>query len=128
MKNKDCVFCKIVKGEIKGDVVKASNSFIAIKDIKPIAEGHILVIPKKHYPWVWDYPNLGPYFELVGKLARHLRQVSGREIVRGLVYGVEVPHAHVWIFPGEKMGSAAIPYDKKNFKENAEKLRKALGS
>ena len=53
----DCIFCKIVKGEIKSEIVKSSDSFIAIKDVNPVAEGHLLVIPKKHYTTLLDIPN-----------------------------------------------------------------------
>ncbi|MBS3089969.1 HIT domain-containing protein [Candidatus Pacearchaeota archaeon] len=53
MKRK-CVFCRIIKGEIKGDVLRASNNFIALRDAKPAAEGHTLIIPKKHYVTLLD--------------------------------------------------------------------------
>lgn len=97
----DCLFCKIIKGEIPSYKIYEDKNFLAFLDIFPKTEGHTLVIPKIHIQWVWDYPALGGYFELVGKLARHLRQVSGREVVRGLVYGIEVPHAHVHLMPGK---------------------------
>lgn len=57
------------------------------------------MIPKQHVEWVWDVNPLGGYFETVGKVARHLRRVSGRP-VRLLVFGFDVPHAHVHLFPG----------------------------
>jgi len=53
----DCIFCKIVKGEIKSEIVKSSDSFIAIKDVNPVAEGHLLIISKKHYATLLDIPN-----------------------------------------------------------------------
>ncbi|PIP51835.1 HIT family protein [Candidatus Beckwithbacteria bacterium CG22_combo_CG10-13_8_21_14_all_01_47_9] len=97
----DCLFCKIIKGEIKSYKIYEDKEFLAFLDIFPKSAGHTLVIPKAHVQWVWDYPELGRYFELVGKLARHLRRVSGHEVVRGLVYGVEVPHAHVHLMPNQ---------------------------
>lgn len=44
----DCVFCKIIKGEIPSDKVKETENLIAINDINPQADVHILIIPKKH--------------------------------------------------------------------------------
>jgi histidine triad (HIT) family protein len=119
----DCIFCQIIKGEIPSYKIYEDAEFIAILDIFPKTKGHTLVIPKKHVPWVWDYPDLGKYFEVVGKIARHLRQVSGEEVVRSLVYGVEVPHAHIHLFPGlkdnltgEKLSSEAMIQSAKKFK------------
>ncbi len=97
----DCLFCKIIKGEIRSFKIYEDKEFLAFLDIFPKTEGHTLVIPKTHVQWVWDYSNLGQYFELVGKLARHLREKSGEAMVRCLIYGVEVPHAHVHLLPGQ---------------------------
>ena len=124
----DCIFCKIVKKEIPAEIVYEDDNFLAFLDINPESPGHTQVVPKKHYHFVWDVPNIGEYFEVVQKIAKAQQKAFGTDWVLSKIIGDEVPHAHVWIFPGEKMGSAAIPYDKKNFKENAEKLRKALGS
>ena len=44
----DCIFCKIIKGEIPSNKVYEDNDIIAFKDINPIAPVHILVVPKKH--------------------------------------------------------------------------------
>ena len=52
----DCIFCKIVKGEIPAEKVYEGDNFIGILDIEPIAEGHTLIIPKKHYKTVIDIP------------------------------------------------------------------------
>ena len=97
----DCLFCKIIKGEISSYKIYEDKDFLAFLDIFPKTVGHTLVIPKKHVQWVWDYPALDKYFELVGKLARHLRARSGEPMVRSLVYGIEVPHAHVHLLPGQ---------------------------
>ncbi|MCS7244931.1 MAG: HIT domain-containing protein [candidate division WOR-3 bacterium] len=49
-----CVFCKIIKGEIKSEIVFEDRDTIAIKDINPQAPVHILVIPKLHIPTIVD--------------------------------------------------------------------------
>ena len=81
-KNNDCVFCKIVNKEIHANIVYEDDNFLAFLDIHPQSPGHTLVIPKKHYRWVWDVPidmndekgltrdsAIGKYFEVVAKIA-----------------------------------------------------------
>lgn len=53
----DCIFCKIIKGELKSEFVRESDNFIAIRDANPISEGHTLVIPKRHYATLLDMPK-----------------------------------------------------------------------
>jgi histidine triad (HIT) family protein len=95
-----CLFCQIVKGEIPSYKIYEDEEFLAFLDIMPNSTGHTLVISKKHVVWVWDYPDLGKYFETVGMIARHHRKVSGQKVIRSMVFGWEVPHAHVHIKPG----------------------------
>ena len=96
----ECIFCQIVAGEIPSYKIYEDKEFLAFLDIFPKSEGHTLVIPKTHYPWVWDYPEPGKYFAVVTKIAKHLKKVSGQD-VRGLVYGFDIPHAHVHLMPGK---------------------------
>ena len=112
-------------------------NFLAFLDIHPINPGHTLVIPKKHYKWVWDVPNVGQYFEVARKIAIALKEVLKAESVVSFVIGEEVPHAHIWVVPrfkddglGEFSDSINIK-DKKTIaeaemKEIAEKLEKHL--
>ncbi len=53
----DCIFCKIVKGEIPCFKVYEDNSVLAFEDINPISEGHTLIIPKKHAENLWEIPR-----------------------------------------------------------------------
>jgi histidine triad (HIT) family protein len=48
MKDKNCVFCKIVAGEIPAEKIYEDTSFLAFMDIRPLSPGHTLVIPKEH--------------------------------------------------------------------------------
>jgi len=52
----DCIFCKIVSGEIPSEKVHESENFIVIKDVNPKVEGHSLVISKEHYETFLDLP------------------------------------------------------------------------
>jgi len=95
----DCIFCKIVAGEIPSYKIYEDEKYLAFLDVFPKTIAQMLVIPKVHEQWVWDVPNLGEYYEVAGKVARHIREVSGQP-VRQMVYGFEVPHAHIQIRPG----------------------------
>ena len=53
---KDCVFCKIVGGEILAEKIDETDNFFVIKDANPVAEGHCLIISKKHYQTLFDLP------------------------------------------------------------------------
>lgn len=96
----DCIFCRIASGSIPSYKIYADDHYLAFLDIFPKTTGHTLVIPKAHTEWVWDVPDLGRFFTKVGEIARHLRQKSGSP-VRSLIYGFDVPHAHVHLFPGK---------------------------
>ena len=124
-----CIFCKIAKKEIPANVVYEDDNFLAFLDIRPLSPGHTQIIPKKHYRWVWDAPaaaeakagepNVGEYFEVARKIALAQKKAFSANIVRCQVYGEEMPHAHIWVWP-ETVG------DEKNFEENAEKIRNAF--
>lgn len=96
----DCIFCKIVAGEIPSYKIYEDEKYLAFLDIFPSAEGHTLVIPKQHVDWVWDSENLGEYFEVVGKIARHYRVIS-KDIVRSNIDGWQVQHAHIHLKIGK---------------------------
>lgn len=95
----DCIFCKIAKGETLCFKIYEDEDFLAFLDINPFVDGHTLVIPKKHYQWVWDVPEVGKYFETVRKITNHYREVLGDEFVASIIWGTEVPHAHIHLLP-----------------------------
>lgn len=121
---KDCIFCKIVAGEIPAEKVYEDADYMAFMDIHPQSPGHIQVIPKKHYRFVWDIPGseTPAYFMVVQKLAKAIQKAFGIDAVFSKVMGDEVHHAHVWLFPNpyEAQGDA------NDLKGNAEKIRNSL--
>lgn len=96
---KDCVFCQIVKGKIPCWKIYEDNQFLAFLDIAPFTEGHTQVIPKKHYRWVWEVPNIGEYFSVVQKIVNHYRKVSREDWISSIVWGQLVSHAHIQVLP-----------------------------
>lgn len=95
----DCVFCKISKGEIEAYKVHENKEFIAFLDKNPLNPGHTLVIPKKHYRWVWDVPNVGEYFEFTRKVAKALQKAMKTDFVASGIAGNDIPHAHIHLIP-----------------------------
>ena len=130
MNNTDCIFCKIIREEIPAHKVYEDENFLGFLDINPQSPGHTQVIPKKHYRWVWDVPNVGKYFEVVRKIAKAQQKAFDTDFILSKIIGDEVPHAHIWVFPGIKddtppsqsFGGASL----KDFEENAQKIREAI--
>jgi len=115
--NNECIFCKIINKEIPADIVYEDTDFLAFLDINPRSPGHVQVIPKDHYRFVWDVPKAGQYFELVKKIAGAQKKAFKQEIIQGRIEGKDVHHAHFWVYPDpETLG------DKKDFKINAQKI------
>lgn len=114
----DCIFCKIISKEIPAHIVYEDDNFLAFLDIRPQSPGHTLVIPKKHYRWVWDVPNIGTYFEVSQKVANAQRKAFGVEKIVSKIVGEEIPHAHVWLMPDWDMTEG----DKNDFDGNKKKI------
>jgi histidine triad (HIT) family protein len=117
----ECIFCKIVKKEIPAHIVYEDADFLAFLDIHPQSPGHTLVIPKKHYRWVWDVPNAGAYFGVVKKIALAQKKAFGQEMILSKIVGEDVPHAHIWVFPSNKTKG-----DKADFETNKKKIIAAI--
>jgi len=95
----DCIFCKIVQGEIPYQKVWEDEKYLAFLDIHPEAPGHTLVIPKKHCQWIWDIPDFGDFMEKVREVALILKEKYKAEWILMKVVGVDVHHAHVHLIP-----------------------------
>lgn len=117
----DCIFCKIVNGEIPSYKVYEDDNFFAFLDIHPQSPGHVQVIPKKHYRWVWQVPNAGKYFEVVQKIALAQQKAFDTEWILSKIIGDEVPHAHIWVFPNKEVSG-----NPKDFENNLKKIKENL--
>ena len=112
-----CIFCKIVRKEIPSYTVYEDANFLAFLDINPTSPGHVQVIPKAHYRWVWDVPNIGEYFEVVKKIAKAQQKAFNTEMILSKVYGEDVFHAHIWVYPNSN-----IERELKAFETNKNKI------
>ncbi len=107
-KDKNCIFCKIAKGDLKADIKYEDDKILAFSDINPQAPVHILVIPRKHIATLNEADG-----EILGHLVSAARDIAGREGVSEKGYrllvncgdmgGQEVSHLHVHILGGRKM-------------------------
>ncbi len=116
MKKDDCIFCKIVSGEIPAHKVYEDEDSLAFLDINPTREGHTLVIPKEHYTTVEDMPN-NKYSNLmlvVKKLKTLYKKIFKTPQVGLFVSGWDVPHAHVHVLPMESSGDISSKGSKDN--------------
>lgn len=93
----NCIFCKIVKGEIPSFKIYEDDGFLAVLDIAQFTPGHTIVIPKKHYKYVWDVNDI-KYFEVIKKISDHFRKL-GFEYVDSMSWGRMLKHAHFHLIP-----------------------------
>lgn len=105
----DCVFCKIVKGEINCEKIWEDDDFLAFFDVHPVTEGHTLVIPKKHFENIFDIggdisEKYISALQKVGKILMERYQCEGFNIFlnNGEVAGQVVGHVHFHLFPRKK--------------------------
>jgi histidine triad (HIT) family protein len=98
----DCVFCKIVKGEISAEVFLANDDFIVILDANPKVEGHMLVIPKEHYDDFMDLPS-GMYEKFLVTVKDAVDKLGVKDfnliVNNGKDSGQVVGHLHLHIIP-----------------------------
>ena len=119
--NDSCIFCKIIKKEIPADIVYEDEKFLAFLDIHPLAPGHIQVIPKEHFRFVWDVPYIDEYFKVVQKIAKTLQKTFDENLIRSQIFGEEIEHAHVWIWPNMKLNGT-----EKNFAQISARIQAVL--
>lgn len=106
----DCLFCKIIKGEIPSNKVYEDEEILAFKDINPLAPVHILIIPKKHIACAKDLKAedealIGRMFTVINQIADELKLDNGYRIINncGEDGGQEVMHLHLHLLGGKKL-------------------------
>lgn len=107
----DCLFCRIIKGEVKGNIVYQDNSVVAFKDINPKAPVHLLIVPRKHIATVLDLQQedqglIGDIFAAANQLARDqgISKDGFRIVINcGPGAGQTVFHLHFHLMGGRSM-------------------------
>ena len=105
----NCIFCKIIAAEVPAAVVYEDDSIVAFLDIGPLADGHLLVIPREHYTRLTDVPlescaQIASVLPLLGRAALEVTKAEGFNVLlnQGAVAGQAVPHIHFHIIPRKK--------------------------
>lgn len=112
----DCIFCKIIKGEIPSEKVYENEDILAFKDINPAAPIHVLIIPKKHISTLMEIKEEDS--ALMAKIMSAVQQVAkimnvdekGFRLIAncGKDSGQEVMHIHFHLLAGRKLGPKII--------------------
>ena len=97
----DCIFCKIVSGQIPATKVYEDDKVLAFLDIRPVNFGHTLIIPKEHHKMMIDTPDalLSYIFLQVKRLSEIIKKATDAHFVAVSVVGLDVPHFHVHLVP-----------------------------
>lgn len=99
----DCIFCKIVKGEIPSYTIYEDDDVKVFMDISPISKGHSLVIPKKHYTNILDIDKetLSKMDEVIKELYPRFKKIGAEGLTRmqNNELGQEVKHYHMHLIP-----------------------------
>ncbi len=107
----DCIFCKIVNGEIPAKVIDETEKSLAFLDAFPLTKGHSIVIPKNLYEKMQEIPpeENAELFETVRRVLSRVDKLTNATLValhNGKDSGQEVPHVHIHLIPRSKEDSA----------------------
>ena len=129
------IFTRIIQGEIPGTFVYKDEACVAFMSINPMADGHVLVIPRDEVDhWV----DLSPYiashlFEVSRRISRALSIAFPCEKVGLIIAGYEVNHCHIHLIPTTNIGqlsfaNAATSVERSALEAHAEKITAALAT
>lgn len=134
-----CVFCRIVNGELPSDTVYEDERHIAFLDINPFSKGHTLVCPKAHGETIWDMNerDIGELFMVASKVSKAVVEATGADGFRfvqnnGEAANQVVAHVHVHVIPiamhqkGRVMDR--MKFSREEMLETAGKIRSVLDS
>jgi histidine triad (HIT) family protein len=134
----DCVFCRIVAGDVPAHVVLEDDGFVAFLDTRPLFPGHVLLVPREHVVTVMDAPRelLGPLAERTQDLARAVQAAMASAGIFTAVNNVvsqSVPHLHVHVVPrNRKDGLRGFFWPRTTYEDEdqaasvAQRIRKAV--
>lgn len=103
----NCIFCKIVSGEIKTKILNETIHSVSFLDAFPLAKGHVLVIPKNHHQKIQDMTQKenSDLFSLVQIMTSKIDTLTNSTLIaihNGKEAGQEIPHVHVHLVPRHK--------------------------
>ncbi|MDX9782614.1 MAG: HIT family protein [Bacteroidales bacterium] len=122
------IFSKIASGEIPSYKVAEDSNYFAFLDINPLAEGHVLVIPKKETDYIFDLEEeeIKGLFAFARRVAIGIKEAIPCKRVGVAVIGMEVPHAHIHLIPINT--ESDMDFRKPKLKLDSHKMENTAGS
>ncbi len=130
------LFSKIINGEIPSYKVAEDDNYYAFLDINPLSEGHTLVVPKKEVDYIFDLDDITykGLFEFSKKVSKAIEKSVECVRIGLVVYGLDVPHAHIHLIPLKGTGNEIdfskpkVQLTQDEFAEIAKKINTAFFS
>ena len=126
MTEENCLFCRIVSGEVPAVVVFEDENTLAFLDHRPLFPGHVLLVPREHFETLGDLPptKVGPFFQNAQLLSRAIEsalEAEGTFVAMNNRVSQSVPHLHVHIVPRRrKDGLKGFFWPRTKYKSEAE--------
>ena len=124
----DCIFCKIIAGEISSLKIYEDEKVLSFLDIGPVADGHLLIVPKKHYERLdqMSSEDITAVASVLPRLADALVRATGAEGYNllqntGSCAGQVVPHVHFHLIPGVSGDGLGYRWPAKKYPEGKDK-------
>ena len=133
MKDENCIFCKILAGEIPSTAVYEDDDFKAILDVNPAARGHVIILPKNHAANIYELPNedASKIMIVAKKIATAIEKAyhcDGVNILQnnGEAAGQTVFHLHVHVIPRFKGDTVNIGWKQGDMPEDLDAICKEI--
>lgn len=126
----ECIFCKIIAGDIPKATIYEDNDVLAFLDIDPIYDGHTLVVPKRHVRFVHELDDelYLQAWQVTKKIMHAIEKAFVPERVGVIVEGFGVDHAHIKVFPLYDVKDLQTPHVAETSDEYFEKIKVKLQS
>jgi histidine triad (HIT) family protein len=126
----NCVFCKIIQGDLPCYKIYEDEVCLAFLDLCPINTGQTLIVPREHEDHLWDidqkiYTHL---FDIAKKLSQVLRKTYTSKRVGMMVEGFQMPHAHIIILPIYKGSDSQKKPTKANQDDLSQEAQKIISN
>ena len=132
-----CVFCEIIAGRSKAEIVLDEEKLMAFLDVRPVFPGHVPVVPKQHHETLLDLPNemLDPIFGATKRIAAAIEKGLGADgswVAINNRVSQTVPHLHVHVVPRRKGDGLKgffwprVKYREGEMEEMGEKIRRGV--
>jgi len=133
----ECIFCKIIVGDVPSERVYQDDDIVAFLDISPVTKGHVLVVPRQHYKDVYDIPEelLGKMVAVLKKIASSVVEAAGADgfnigMNNGEASGQVIFHAHMHLIPRSNYDGLknweGTGYDEGEMEKIGNKIRTAI--